>query len=117
MTPVSAFHGCCLPAARLPCLTAPLGLHTLPRLLHADSLSQHRPSHHNQSHRHPPTSFSGRRVLDLGSGSGRDCYVCAALVGELGSVTGVDMTAAQLEVARKHAHDYCTKVRMIVRIW
>jgi hypothetical protein len=28
------------------------------------------------------------RVLDLGSGSGRDCYVCAALVGPEGSVTG-----------------------------
>lgn len=54
---------------------------------------------------HPP-----RSVLDLGSGSGRDCYVCAALVGEQGSVTGVDMTPAQLEVARRHADEYCTKV-------
>lgn len=31
---------------------------------------------------------SGLRVLDLGCGSGRDCYVCAALVGENGFVTG-----------------------------
>eukprot|EP00887_Chlorella_sp_A99_P005300 scaffold1.g5300.t1 len=46
-------------------------------------------------------------VLDLGSGSGRDAYVCAALVGEGGSVTGVDMTAAQLEIARRHADAYC----------
>jgi arsenite methyltransferase len=37
------------------------------------------------------------------SGSGRDCYVAAALVGERGSVTGVDMTPPLLEVARKHA--------------
>ena len=50
------------------------------------------------------------RVLDLGSGSGRDCYVAAALVGERGSVTGVDMTPAQLAVARKHAEQYCTQV-------
>ena len=50
-------------------------------------------------------------VLDLGSGSGRDCYVAAALVGERGSVTGVDMTPAQLAVARKHAEQYCTQVR------
>jgi len=31
---------------------------------------------------------SGLRVLDLGCGTGRDCYVCAALVGEKGFVTG-----------------------------
>jgi SAM-dependent methyltransferase len=31
---------------------------------------------------------SGLRVLDLGCGTGRDCYICAALVGEEGSVTG-----------------------------
>lgn len=31
---------------------------------------------------------SGLRVLDLGCGTGRDCYVCAALVGENGFVTG-----------------------------
>lgn len=49
-------------------------------------------------------------VLDLGSGSGRDCYVAAAFVGEQGSVTGVDMTPALLAVARKHAEQYCTQV-------
>ena len=47
------------------------------------------------------------RVLDLGSGSGRDCYVCAALVGERGSVTGVDMTGPQLVVANKYLEEYC----------
>ena len=41
-----------------------------------------------------------------------DCYVCSALVGQQGSVTGIDMTLAQLEVARKHADEYCTKVGM-----
>ena len=49
-------------------------------------------------------------MLDLGSGSGRDCYVAAAQVGERGSVIGVDMTPAQLEVARRHAESYCTQV-------
>lgn len=39
------------------------------------------------------------KVLDLGSGSGRDSYVCAALVGQSGRVTGIDMTAEQLEVS------------------
>ena len=38
------------------------------------------------------------RVLDLGSGSGRDAFVCAALVGGQGHVTGIDFTEEQLEV-------------------
>ncbi|KAJ2559492.1 hypothetical protein EV175_000320 [Coemansia sp. RSA 1933] len=47
-----------------------------------------------------PLGIDKMDVLDLGSGSGRDCYVAAALVGPSGSVTGVDMTDEQLEVAR-----------------
>lgn len=34
-------------------------------------------------------------ILDLGSGSGRDCYVLSQLVGEKGHVTGIDMTEVQ----------------------
>jgi SAM-dependent methyltransferase len=49
-----------------------------------------------------PDAIEGARVLDLGCGSGRDCYVIAALVGEGGAVTGVDMTPEQLAVAREH---------------
>jgi arsenite methyltransferase len=56
-----------------------------------------------------PQGIDGLRVLDLGSGSGRDCYVCSALVGPTGKVTGLDMTASQLEVARKYADSYCTE--------
>ena len=56
-----------------------------------------------------PIGIDGLRVLDLGSGSGRDCYVAAKLVGENGSVLGVDMTDGQLEVARKYVDEYCTK--------
>lgn len=35
-------------------------------------------------------------VLDLGSGSGRDCYALSQLVGEKGRVTGIDMTRGQV---------------------
>ncbi|XP_023571393.1 arsenite methyltransferase, partial [Octodon degus] len=41
-------------------------------------------------------------ILDLGSGSGRDCYVLSQLAGEKGHVTGVDMTEGQVEVAKKY---------------
>jgi arsenite methyltransferase len=49
-----------------------------------------------------PSVLEGLTVLDLGSGSGRDCYILSQLVGESGRVVGVDMTDEQLEVARKH---------------
>lgn len=49
-----------------------------------------------------PQQLEGMRILDLGSGSGRDCYLLAQLVGESGSVLGVDMTDEQLEVANRH---------------
>ena len=49
-----------------------------------------------------PEAISGLRILDLGSGAGRDVYALAALVGETGSVVGVDMTPEQLAVAREY---------------
>ncbi len=49
-----------------------------------------------------PDALEGMRILDLGSGSGRDVYALAGLVGETGHVVGVDMTDAQLDVARAH---------------
>ncbi|HEY7075363.1 MAG TPA: methyltransferase domain-containing protein [Solirubrobacteraceae bacterium] len=42
----------------------------------------------------------GDTVLDLGSGSGTDAFVAAALAGPAGRVIGVDMTDAQLAKAR-----------------
>src|SRR3954471_15987270 len=42
-------------------------------------------------------------VLDLGAGAGMDSLVAAQMVGPEGSVTGVDMTAAMLERARRAA--------------
>lgn len=49
-----------------------------------------------------PTCLEGLRVLDLGSGSGRDCYLLSQLVGEQGSVLGIDLTDEQLAVANRH---------------
>jgi arsenite methyltransferase len=54
-----------------------------------------------------PFGIEGLDVVDLGSGSGRDCYVSAALVGPKGTVVGVDMTPEQLDVARGHIDEYC----------
>jgi SAM-dependent methyltransferase len=47
-------------------------------------------------------ALEGAAVLDLGCGAGRDVYTLAQLVGPDGSVVGVDMTAEQLAVARRH---------------
>ena len=49
-----------------------------------------------------PPLLEGCRILDLGCGSGRDVYALAQLAGPEGEVVGVDMTAAQLEVAARH---------------
>jgi arsenite methyltransferase len=49
-----------------------------------------------------PPALEGATVLDLGCGSGRDCYLLSRLVGPQGRVIGVDMTEEQLAVARKH---------------
>lgn len=55
-----------------------------------------------------PPKLEGLTVLDLGSGSGQDCYVLSQLVGEDGKVIGIDMTDQQLDVARKYI-DYHTE--------
>uniref|UniRef100_A0A7N6APQ3 Arsenite methyltransferase n=1 Tax=Anabas testudineus TaxID=64144 RepID=A0A7N6APQ3_ANATE len=52
-----------------------------------------------------PECLEGCRILDLGSGSGRDCYMLSQLVGEKGHITGIDMTEDQLKVARTYV-DY-----------
>lgn len=49
-----------------------------------------------------PSKLEGLRILDLGSGSGRDCYILSQLVGEQGEVVGIDMTDEQLAVANRH---------------
>jgi SAM-dependent methyltransferase len=49
-----------------------------------------------------PPALEGATVLDLGCGSGRDCFVLSKLVGPKGMVIGLDMTDGQLAVARRH---------------
>lgn len=56
-----------------------------------------------------PEFLEGTRILDLGSGAGRDVYALAALVGEQGEVVGVDMTEEQLAVAGRY-RDYHAEV-------
>ena len=56
-----------------------------------------------------PQELKGCRILDLGSGSGRDCYVLSQFVGPEGAVVGVDMTDEQLEVANRHLDYHAQK--------
>ncbi len=49
-----------------------------------------------------PPLLEGCRILDLGSGSGRDVYALAQLVGATGEVVGVDMTDEQLAIAENY---------------
>ena len=49
-----------------------------------------------------PTAAEGCAVLDLGCGTGRDAYILSQMVGENGSVTGIDMTDKQLSVANQY---------------
>ena len=49
-----------------------------------------------------PDLLEGCKVLDLGSGAGRDVYALAQLVGANGEVVGVDMTDEQLAVAEQY---------------
>ncbi len=45
----------------------------------------------------------GETVLDLGSGTGKICFIAAQVVGPTGHVIGIDMTPEMLEVARRNA--------------
>lgn len=49
-----------------------------------------------------PLALGGMKVLDLGCGTGRDCFVISYYVEEKGEVVGVDMTDEQLAVANKY---------------
>ncbi len=49
------------------------------------------------------TLAPGDRVVDLGSGSGVECFVASRLVGPDGEVLGVDMLDAMLDLAREGA--------------
>ncbi len=49
-----------------------------------------------------PELLKGCKILDLGSGSGRDVYALAQLVGKEGEIVGVDMTEEQLAIAEQY---------------
>ena len=50
-----------------------------------------------------PYLHEGETVLDLGSGTGKICFIAAQIVGSKGKIIGVDMTDEMLEIARRHA--------------
>ena len=52
----------------------------------------------------------GDVVLDLGSGSGKICYMAAQLVGDEGKVIGVDMNDDMLALARKYQYEMAEKI-------
>jgi ubiquinone/menaquinone biosynthesis C-methylase UbiE len=52
----------------------------------------------------------GDTVLDLGSGSGKICYIAAQLVGDEGQVIGVDMNDNMLALARKYQPEMAEKI-------
>lgn len=56
-----------------------------------------------------PNKLDGMKILDLGSGSGRDCFIASKLVGQEGQIVGIDMTDEQLNVANKYI-DYHTEI-------
>lgn len=53
-----------------------------------------------------PTKFAGIKkgdtIVDLGSGAGNDVFIARALVGESGSVIGIDMTPEMINKAEKN---------------
>ena len=48
---------------------------------------------------------TGEKVLDLGSGPGKDTFAASILVGEKGSVIGVDFSDDMLTLANKYRDD------------
>ena len=59
-----------------------------------------------------PTQYvrEGEVVLDLGSGSGKHCYMMAQIVGPKGKVIGVDFNDEMLALARKYQQDIAQKL-------
>jgi len=53
-----------------------------------------------------PEVVEGMKILDLGSGTGRDVYTLSYLVGEKGKVFGIDMTEEQTSIAEKYVSEH-----------
>ncbi len=52
----------------------------------------------------------GETVLDLGSGTGKICFIASQVVGAQGRVIGVDLTPEMLEVARDNAPQVAERI-------
>jgi arsenite methyltransferase len=59
-----------------------------------------------------PPLLKGLKILDLGSGAGRDVYLLSALVGETGQVVGIDMTPEQLTIANEYKNFHAEQFRL-----
>lgn len=59
-----------------------------------------------------PTRYvkAGETVLDLGSGSGKNCYIIAQKVGASGKVIGIDFNDEMLSLARKYQAEISNKL-------
>ncbi len=59
-----------------------------------------------------PTLYisEGETVLDLGSGTGKNCYIIAQKVGEKGKVIGVDFNDEMLKLSRKYQSEIANKL-------
>ena len=61
-----------------------------------------------------PEAVEGYRIVDLGSGSGRDCYILSKLVGPNGYVTGVDMTKEQVWYVLDNLYILLLHIKVII---
>jgi arsenite methyltransferase len=52
----------------------------------------------------------GETVLDLGSGTGKICFIASQIVGPLGKVIGVDMNDDMLSLARRNAPEVARRI-------
>ena len=52
----------------------------------------------------------GDDVLDLGSGGGKICYIASQVVGESGSVIGVDINDEMLQLARQYQDEVAEQI-------
>lgn len=59
-----------------------------------------------------PSQFvrAGETVLDLGSGSGKICFIAAQVVGKTGRVIGVDMNDDMLSLARRSSLEVASRL-------
>ena len=52
----------------------------------------------------------GETLLDLGSGTGKICFITSQIVGPKGRVIGIDMTNDMLSLARRAAAKVATNI-------